>query len=122
MDPVVPDEGICHADDLAAERWIRGDLLIADHGGCEDDFTLRVDGRAEASASKHPTIRERQGRISRWGVPPAPTNVRNRDRQRRLTRHGSARLRRRRSSWLDLAAPFPSGAYSRHVKRAIPAS
>ena len=77
VDPIVPDQGICHADDLAAERWIRRDLLVADHRRREDHFTLRVDRRAETCATKYPAIRQRQGRIGGWCVPRSPADYRN---------------------------------------------
>ncbi len=39
------------------------DLLVADHRGREDHFTLRVDRRAKASATKYPAICQSQCRI-----------------------------------------------------------
>ena len=57
MDPVVADEGIRHANDLASEGGIGRNLLVADHRGGKNHFTLRVDGRAKSLAAEHSTIR-----------------------------------------------------------------
>src|SRR5215212_6440288 len=119
-DPVVPDQGICHADDLAAERWIRRDLLIANHGGRENHFTLCVDRRTETFATKYAAIRQRQCRIGWWRVPRPLADYRNWGRQWCLTRHDAAHLHRRTSTSPALAPPCRLAGYLRHATRAGP--
>ena len=46
VDPIIANQGICHADDLTTERGVGRDLLVADHRRGKDHFTLRIDRAA----------------------------------------------------------------------------
>jgi hypothetical protein len=56
IDPVVPDLGIGHRDNLAAIARVGEDFLVAGHGGIEANFSIHFAGRAERGAGVNGTI------------------------------------------------------------------
>jgi hypothetical protein len=69
VDPIIANQGICHTDDLATERGVGCDLLVANHRRGKHHFALCVDCCAETLPAKHPPICQRQCRISERRVP-----------------------------------------------------
>ena len=55
-DPVVPDEGIGHHDNLFSVRRIGEDLLIPDYGRVENDFADLAAVRSEPSSVELPAV------------------------------------------------------------------
>ena len=62
VDPVVADEGIGLAEDLAAIGRVGDALRIADDPGIENDFPPGPGDRAEAYALEDGSVRESQSR------------------------------------------------------------
>jgi hypothetical protein len=50
VDSVVADEGVGHHQDLGFIRWVGQGLLVAGHGGVEDDFAIRLSCGSESDA------------------------------------------------------------------------
>src|SRR5262249_16447856 len=56
IDAIVADQGVGHCDNLAAIPWIRKNLLVAGHGGIEDNLTRSLPCRTPGSPLKDSTI------------------------------------------------------------------
>ncbi len=63
VDAVIADQRVRHADDLAAERRIRADLLVARHGRREHNLAGAIGICSEALTPKDRAVGQRERRI-----------------------------------------------------------
>jgi hypothetical protein len=63
VDAIVADQRVGHADDLAAERGVGADLLVARHRRREDSFALGDTGGTEGTATEDAAVGQGEGGV-----------------------------------------------------------